>query len=85
MVQKNNCNDGDVHLENPSKPPKPLKKTKTSKTPKKTQNLKNPSKTHSKPPKILKKTKTSKPSLPPKKTSKLYKHRKIIDLDDLGK
>ena len=34
MVQKNNCNDGDVHLENPSKPPKPLKKPIPPKPPK---------------------------------------------------
>ena len=54
MLQKNNCNDGDVHLENPQKPPKTLKTTpkptqnppKTSKTPKKKpQNLEKPSKT----------------------------------------
>ena len=41
MVQKNNRNDGDVHIENHSKHPKPLKKTQ------------NPLKTQ---PKLLKKS-----------------------------
>jgi hypothetical protein len=42
MVQKNNCNNGDVHPENPSKHLKPIKRNP------------NPSKTHPKPPKVLK-------------------------------
>ena len=37
MVQKNNRNDGDVHIENHSKPPKPLKKTQNLQNPWKTQ------------------------------------------------
>ena len=73
MVQKNNRNDGDVHIENHSKPPKPLKKN---------QNLQNPSKTLPKPPKLLKKIQNLQNS---QKNSKLYKDRKIIDPDDLGK
>ena len=49
MVQKNNCNDGDVHLWKPLKPlKKPQNLQNPSKTPKllkKTQNLQNPPKT----------------------------------------
>ena len=54
MVQKNNRNDGDVHLKNHSKPPKPLKKPKPPKS------IKDPHKTpkkNSKPPKTSQKLK----------------------------
>jgi len=55
MVEKNNRSDGDVHLENPPKPKRPLK------------NPPKPPKTHPKPPKLREKTQNlQKPSKTPK-------------------
>ena len=61
MVQKNNRNNGDVHIENHSKPPKPLKKN-----PKPPKSLKTQ-------PKLLKKSQNLQKKQKPKNYSNIAK------------
>ena len=67
MVEKNNRSDGDVHLENPPKPKRPLK------------NPPKPPKTHPKPPKL--REKNPKPPKTLKNSQKPQNYTNIAKLD----